>query len=1126
MGGRETRGGGLLAYFTRHRTAANLILVLMIAAGVAAIPRMRAQFFPDIVSDTVTVSVRWEGAGAQDVDNAIVQILEPALLAVEGVVASDARSTEGSARVRVEFEPGTDMARAEEDVQAALDGMGNLPEDAEDPQIQRSRWSDRVTDVVIAGPVGVDQLALYADEFSQMLFRAGVTRTSVEGVAAPATVVEVPSISLIRHDIGLSDISAAIAREVSADAAGEVEGAARVRTGTEKRTAEEIEGIVLRRNTDGTTLTVGDVATVSTLGADRDSAYYVGPDQAVQVRVDRSQQGDAIAIQETVADVARRLEATLPAGTTLTLTNSSAEEISGRLALLIDNGLMGLGLVVLLLFLFLNARTALWVAAGIPVSMAAAVALMYALGLTFNMISLFALILTLGIVVDDAIVVGEHADFRVRNLGESAVEAAGNAARRMFTPVFSATLTTIIAFFGLVVIGGRFGTFIADIPWTVIAVLTASLVECFLILPNHLAHSIAVGKARPWYDWPSRQVNRGFGWIRDRLFRPFVAGVIWARYPVLALTVVLLAMQAAQLVRGDVQWRFFSQPEQGSVTGNFSMLPAATREDTLAMMAEMQRATEALGQRLEDEHGTNPVTFAIAQIGGGAGRGLSGAETKESWQLGSITVNLIDADLRPYSSGEFVQMLQDSVVAHPLAETVSFRRWGGGPGGDSIDIQLSGADADTLKEAAEALKTALARFPEVSGLEDTLAYDREELVLELTPHGQALGFTIDGLGRTLRERLNGIEAATFPLNGRSAAIRVELPEDELTADFLDRTQMRTANGDYVPLADIVTVDRTSGFSSILRENGVLLISVLGELDDGDADRAAEIQKSIEEEILPAVESRYGVSSALSGLAEQEQEFLSDAQVALVFTLTGIYLVLAWIFSSWTRPLVVMSIIPFGLVGAVYGHGLWDVPMSMFSIVGLIGMVGIIINDSIVLVTTIDEYSEGRGLFPAIIDGASDRLRPVFLTTATTVLGLAPLLYEGSIQAEFLKPTVITLVYGLGFGMVLVLIVVPALIAAQSDIGRQWRAARRALRGGGGPATAVALLGAAGAAALGVGLFGPAMFGLPLPGALSALAPDGFGAALGLFLAALAVWLVVLYLAGTATMALRRRTRAG
>ncbi|WP_372890735.1 efflux RND transporter permease subunit [Rhodosalinus sp.] len=1038
--------GGILSHFTRHPTLANLLLVLMLVAGLVSFPNMRAQFFPDVVVDDVTVSVAWTGAGAEDVDSGIVQVLEPALLAVEGVEGTEATSREGRASIRVDFEPGWEMSRAADDVQTAVDQITELPEEAEEPEVRRGAWRDRVTDVVITGPVGVDQIARYADELVARLFEAGVTRTTIRGLAAPETVVEVEQAALIAHDLTMRDIASAIAAEVDASPAGDVASATtRVRTGRETRGAEEIADIVLRSDPSGADLTIGQVASVRVEGAARERSYFVGDDPAMSVRVDRSARGDAIAMQRTVEEVAADLRATLPEDVSVDLIRTRADYISGRLDILIDNGLMGLGLVVLLLFLFLNARTAFWVAAGIPTAMFATVALMYAGGLTINMISLFALIITLGIVVDDAIVVGEHADHRHRTLGEPPVVAAENAARRMAMPVFAATLTTVFAFFSLVAIGGRFGDLIADIPFTVIAVLLASLVECFLILPNHMAHALKSSDREHWYDWPSRQVNRGFAVVRDRLFRPAMRGVIRARYVVLAGVVAILASQVALVVSGDVSWRFFNAPERSSVTGNFAMATGATRADSLEQMAAMQRAVEEVAADYAEEHGRNPVDYVLAEVGGNAGWGMAGAETKEPDQLGGISIELIDADLRPYSAFAFVGALQERVERHPMAETVTFRGFRSGPGGDALDVQFHGASAGTLKAAAEDLKTAVARFPEVSGVEDDLPYDKEELILELTAQGHALGLSAEGLGRVLRDRLGGIEAATYPAGPRSAAIRVELPEDALKADFMDRMQLRTPEGAYVPLADVVSVERRTGFSTVRRENGLRVVSVTGDIDMEDAARTAEIRTALEEEILPAIAAERQVNWRVSGLSEQESEFLADAVTGLLLCLTGIYLALAWIFGSWTRPFVVMAVIPFGLVGAIWGHNAWGVPLSMFSVVGLLGMTGIIVNDSIVLMTTIAEKARTRGLAPAIVDGAADRLRPVLLTTATTVLGLTPLLYEGSSQAEFLKPTVITLVYGLGFGMVLVLLVVPALLAAQTDLGRLVRAFRRGLR---------------------------------------------------------------------------------
>ncbi|GAA6188071.1 efflux RND transporter permease subunit [Litorivita sp. NS0012-18] len=1113
--------GGILSYFTRHRTAANLLLVVLLVLGTAAAPRMRAQFFPDVIVDTVSVSVAWDGAGAEDVDAGIVQPLEPALLAVEGVESASSTSREGRATISLEFEPGYEMSRAADDVQSAVDAVTTLPEEAEEPSVVRGAWRDRVTDVVITGPVGTAQLGLFADELVTRLFAEGVTRTTIRGVAAPQTIIEVTGASLIEHRITMAEIAAAIAEEVDADPAGDVDGAnARLRTGVEKRTPEAIAGIILRTGANGSTLTVADVGHVRLEGIDRNRSYFVGDNPAMSVRIDRSARGDAIGIQHTVEEVAAELESTLPEGVSIDLIRTRAEAISARLNILLDNGLMGLGLVVVLLFLFLNARTAFWVAAGIPVSMLAAIAMMYMMGMTINMISLFALIITLGIVVDDAIVVGEHADARVRDYGEGPVVAAETAAKRMALPVFSATLTTIIAFFGLTAIGGRFGDLIGDIPITVIAVLAASLVECFLILPNHMSHALVSAGKDHWYDWPSRTVNRGFEWARSALFRPAMKAVVMFRYPVIGVVLLLLASQVSLLIGGEVKWRFFNAPERGSVTGNFAMLPGATRDDTLAMMREMQRATTQVAAEYEEKYGTSPIDYVIAEVGGNSGRPLASADTKDADLLGGIAIELIDADLRPYSSFVFVADLQDAVRNHPLAEEVSFRGWRSGPGGEALDVQFYGASAEALKSAAEALKEALLPFAEVSAVEDNLAYDKEELILDLTAQGQALGFTIDGLGRVLRARVGGIEAATYPDGPRSASIRVQLPEGELTADFLERMQMRTAAGEYVPLADIVKVTRRDGFSTVRRENGLRLISVTGDISEDDPARAEEILRQLETEILPEIAAKHQVDWRLSGLSEQEDEFLNDAMLGLTLTLTGIYLVLAWVFSSWTRPVVVMAIIPFGLVGMIWGHWIWEVPLSMFSVVGALGMTGIIINDSIVLVTTIDEYSEKRGLVPAIIDGAADRLRPVMLTTMTTVLGLAPLLYEQSQQAQFLKPTVITLVYGLGFGMVLVLLVVPALMAMQSDLRHQIDAFKRALR-----LRRAGMAGLRGAAVLGVAVMaiwlGATMGAVAvwgqMAGPLGGLLPvSGLGGAFMVFIAGMALFLLLAY----AVMALR------
>ena len=1040
---------GILSYFTRHGTAANLILIVMLVLGVTASTQIRSQFFPDVVIDNVTVSMRWDGAGPEDVDDGIVALLEPALLSVEGIESTASTASEGRAVIRLNFQPGWDMARAAADVKVAVDAVIGLPSGADAPNVRRGAWRDRVTDVVISGPVSADQLSRFADELTVRLFAKGVTRVTIRGVSAPEISVDVSEASLIQNKVSLLDIANAINQESEADPAGNVAGGtARVRTGVAKKSAEEIENIIIRSKADGSKLLVGDVANILVSSTDAKRSYYVADNPAVSVRVDRSDQGDAIGIQSIVQNVADEMELSLPKDVKIDLIRTRAQAIQDRLSILIQNGLMGLGLVVGLLFLFLSARTAFWVAAGIPAAMFAAIAIMYAAGLTLNLISLFGLIITLGIVVDDAIVVGEHADFRARTMGESPVEAAENAATRMASPVFAATITTILAFWGLTLIGGRFGSLISDIPFTVIAVLMASLIECFLILPNHMSHSLTVNGTVKWYDIPSYHFNRGFTWFKQTVFRKIIKFVLIFRYPVFAGAVLLLMLNVALFTSGQVNFRFFNAPERGSISGNIAMLDGATRSDTKFMVEELQRAVNNTAKVFEEKYGTSPVTFSMTEVGGNTGRGISGIANKDNDLKGSIAIELLDADARPYSYFAFIGELQDAIQKHPLLETISFRGWGSGPGGDSLDVQLISTDSYVLKAAAEKLKIDISlRFPEVTSVEDDLPYGKEELILELTPQGHALGFTIDNIGRELRNRLNGIEAASFPIGTRTSKVIVGFPEAEISADFLDRTRLLSKAGIFVPLVDIVTVDRSVGFAEILRENGLRLTSVTGVIPEDDPKRAEEIVNLLESDILPNIAKDFGVEFRLSGLAEQEKEFFSDAIVGYMLCLLGIYLALTWIFSSWMRPMVVMSVIPFGAIGMIFGHWVMEVPLSMFSIVGMIGMSGIIINDSIVLVTTIDEYSERRGLVPGIVDACCDRFRPVLLTTLTTVLGLAPLLFEESAAAQFLKPTIITLSFGLGFGMFLVLLIVPSMVMMQKDFGRLFASLRRGLFGG-------------------------------------------------------------------------------
>ena len=1047
MAGASDGQGSILTYFTRHRTAATLLMVVMLGLGLVAAGKIRSQFFPDVVIDTVAVTVDWDGAGPEELDSAVVAMLDPALSAVEGVTASSAVSREGSTTITLTFAPGWDIGRATDEVKTAVDGVRNLPEGIDEPVVQRGDWKDKVTEVVISGPISPDQLGRLGDEFVASLYRAGITRTTITGVAAPQIEVTVPELARVRNDLALRDVADAISIQIATRPAGDVAGgSARLRAGEESRNADDIRDMVVRINADGSKLHIRNVATVEVIGTDAGRAYFFNDNPAVLIRVDRSSQGDAIRMEETVRQLVDEMRPGLPAGTDIRLINARADAITSQLDILLSNGLQGLVLVLVTLFLFLSARSAFWVAMGIPVSMLAAVAVMYAFGYTINMMSLFALIITLGIVVDDAIVVAEHADYRVRQRGESALVAPVKAVRRMLAPVFSSTATTILAFVGLLFIGGGFGRLINEIPVVVAAVLVASLVESFLILPNHMSHALAASRKPGLIDMPSVWFNRGFSWLTETLFEPFMRLVVRLRLIVLSTMLVLLALSASTILRGEVPWSFYTAPESGSIAGNFAFLPGSGREDARAMTRELARAVDVVAGRHEEQSGINPVVHALTQIGGTAAKGLPGQETLDPDTLGSIDIGLVDADQRDFSAQDFVRELNMEIVRPAGLALLSFRTQGAGPGGDSLSVNFYGPDSFALKAAATDLIAALGAYPEVTGLQDSLPYGRDDMVLALKPEGEDLGFTADGIGAELFSRLNGIVAASFSAGTRTTNVTVGLPDAELGPGFLEDALMRAPTGAWVPLGEIVTTTSNPAFSTVNRENGRRLVTVSGALAEGSPERAAEIGTALKTEILPAIAAKHNVEWDLGGLAVQEQDFLTEAMLGFLLCILGIYLVLGWVFGSWWTPLVVMSVIPFGLIGAVWGHQQFGLAMSLFTIIGLIGMSGIIINDAIVLVTTIQEYARTRPILAAAVEGAKDRLRPILLTTLTTVLGLAPLMYEESRQSLFLKPTVVTLVYGLSVGFFIVLLMIPSLMVIEKDISRALESLRHVLFG--------------------------------------------------------------------------------
>lgn len=1024
-----------VSLFSRHATAANLLMVLVLSFGLYAAGQMRAQFMPDVVSEEITVSIAWENASAEDVSESLISVISPSLMTLDGLDELSAIARDERARFSLTFEPDWDMEKAIEDVESALPSSASLPDSADDPEVERGAWRDRVFDMVVSGDYPAARMEEIGLALEQELLRSGLTSVELRGATTPEISVVLSAGRLAEHGLTLSGLAETISGNVRDGSIGEIESAnTPVRAGANRLSIEGLSNLTIDTSTG--LVRLSEIADIKAAEAGSERAFFLEGHPAVSVSVQRGAQGDALEIQDNAMAVAQAFVDRLPEDLSITLIRNQAKDIEARLAILIDNAAFGLILVLIILLVFLSPSAAVWVAAGIPIATAAGMGLMWLTGQSLNMISMFALLICLGIIVDDAIVVAESAEYRRRSRGESRMKAAERAAQRMLAPILASTVTTVVAFMSLQSIGGRFGEFIATIPLVVAAVLMASLLECFLILPRHLGHGLA-SLDQSFLAWPSIKVNALFERLRDKAFKPIVRSLIAGRYAILLLALAATLQGAAMIMNRDVAWRFFDAPQDTTISANIAMRDEATRADTEEMLAEMLRAATVIGAEFEIRYGVNPISVVLTEIGGTSGPGLATADDKDVDLLGSLSIEVIDSDERPYETDSIVQAFEGEMIRPALLETFSFRAGRRGPGGDGLDIALYGYDPENLDMAAEDLKAILAGFPELTGLEDDLTMGSESQVLALTDLGMAMGFDESSLASELRARLSGVEATTFQQGNQTGSILVEIPDEDISSAYLEEILLQSPTGRWVELGEIVTVSSDPSIKVIRSQSGQSVVRVTGEVSTEDALRAEEVLSEIQSDILPEFVAERGLGFEMRGLAQQEQEFLSDAVVGYGICLLLIYMTLVLVLGRWLWPLSIMAVIPVGLTGVIWGHYWWDMSLSIFSIVGFVGMSGIIVNDSIVLITAILERQKEIPVREAIIEATAERLRPVLLTTLTTVLGLAPLLLETSSQAEFLKPMVVTLCFGLSFGFLIVLLVVPALISIQDDIGRMF-----------------------------------------------------------------------------------------
>jgi len=1029
---------GVISFFAGHPVAGNLIMLLMLLFGAYGLSQLNRQVLPDFELDVISISVRWPGSSPQDVEANIIQAIEPEVRFLDHVERVDATAHAGHAEISVRFEEAANMSKALTDTQAAIARITTFPVDIEKPVINQIVQFDDVCRIEISGPFSEAALKLLGKRIRDDLLNIGMSNVSLVGARQSEIWVEVAPETLRRLDLTIDDIATRIGQFSIDLPSGTIESgglARQIRSKALARSAREVGEIELISKSTGEKLRMKEIARIIDTFETGAISHVRDGYASVGVAVGRGPGVDSIEAQQVVLKYVAALQAELPPTLEVKMFDVFADQATQRVRMLVNNGFGGLVLVLIVLFVFLNFRVAFWVAAGIPVAIMGALGGMAMMGMSLNMISMFAIIMGLGIIVDDAIVIGEHTEMLHRH-GLSPEEATMRAAKVMFAPVLAASLTTIAAFFPILTIGKEIGRIIRELPLTVILVIGASLVECFLVLPMHLKRALERMERNSTPKVPSG-FKLAFMRFRDTRFTQAVAWSFDRRYSTVLASVCMFFIAVTLMISGRVGFEFFASPEVDMVFGNVAMTPGTPRERTIEMTDEMARAARAVESRLTQGQG-GLINYSFATIGTTEGR--QGENKLNGDHTGAYTIELMPGDDRDIRTYEFMAAWEREI--RPMAGVTSlvvFERSAGGPPGRDLDIRLYGAALDVLKVAAMEIRVGLKNIPGVTAVEDDLPHGQEEILMAITPAGRAMGFTTQNVARQVRDSYEGAIARRFSQDQEEIIVRVKLQQSgPAKGQSLRDLYIRSPDGDEVPLTEVVILHSEVGYAQIRRENGLRQLSVTADVDPS-VSTTNEVLAVVERDIAPGVREKYGINVEFKGKAEEQREAIGDTLVALMIAVLTMYIILAWVFSSYGTPFVVMSIIPFSLIGAFIGHWIMGYRVNMLSLQALLGLSGVIINDAIILVTGVKRrIAAGAEVREAVIVGTSERLRPVILTTLTTIGGLTPLLFERSMQAQLVQPLAVTLIFGLMFSPFLVLFYVPSLLGIGHDIRSRGR----------------------------------------------------------------------------------------
>ncbi len=1035
------RRGGVIGFFVHHKVAANLVMLVMLLGGALGIARMNIQFFPSFALDVVSVRVVWSGASAEDIEQGITNPLEQRLRSLDGLKRMTSTSAQGIANITLEFQEGSDPVLALDDVRQQVDSFTNLPADAETPEVSRLARYEPVARLLVHGDLDPHELRQLSQRFEDELLFAGIDRVEISGLPAQQISIEVPAERLQSLGMSLGDIAGRVqemSRDLPAGLLGQRDSARELRSLQQRRDALGFEDLPILSG-DRVQLRLGDIATVRQEPREGQVTLAYRGRPAAELVLQRAEAGNSLAAARVLDGWLEEVRPTLPPSVELEVFDESWQLIDDRISLLLINGASGLLLVMILLYFFLPARVALWVAIGIPTAFMAALGVFWGIGGSINMMSLFALIMALGVIVDDAIVVGEDADAHFR-AGEAPRHASAGAARRMLWPVVASSLTTVAAFMPLLMVGGVIGNILGDIPVIMICVLIASLLECFVVLPAHLRNAFVPGKQKARRPRGIARLREGFevrfDAFRQGPFRRFSALTLRHRGATVAAALAVTLVTAGLLAGGRMGFNFFPAPESSVVYANASFVAGTDR----AKVAEFVDHLQATLEETDRELGGDLVRVAVSRYGATLEGGSSGRSADE---VGSLMIELISPDHREVRNTAFIRAWRERIREPAGLDALNINERAAGPPGRDINVRLIGEDALELRLAADTLAQAMSGLSGVLDTEDDMPWGREQLVYRVNALGESLGLTTAELGRQLRTAFDGQVVQIHQAGADEIEVRVQLPRAQRERlATLSGLAVSLPDGRQVPLTQVMDLDHRQGFEALRHADGQLAVEVSAELDTS-VTSADQVRESLSAELLPALARDHHLNYSFEGRAADQRETMADMRMGLLVGLGLMYGVLTWVFASWSLPLIVMAIIPFSLVGALLGHWALGIDLTILSLFGLFGLSGIVVNNAIILVSFYREQRErGLAIDEALNEAVVQRVRAVLLTSLTTIGGLLPLLFETSLQAQFLIPMATSIAFGLGGSTFLVLLVTPALLS-WLEHGRERLARRRA-----------------------------------------------------------------------------------